>query len=220
MKSVRSGRKYARAAVLASALAVVGGSASAAPSLQASPDPAGVGSVFSINWTDSATDPATGFTGFDVMVYFMPATLQYAGSLGSAFGSSTTGVTFDVFGDPSDDPGFALFHIVRNAGAQPTSFGSDILRVDFLVLGPPSSGLTTDITFFPPLTGTPGAGDYVGFNPGGDPTSVNSRTTRVGITATVPEPASLALMLGGLGLLATRARHRRGPTATPVAAVS
>jgi hypothetical protein len=215
--SVQPGRNPLRTAALASVL-LIGGGASAAPLLQASPDPASIGSVFSIDWTDSATNPATGFTGFDVLVGFDASTLKFmSGLAGSAFGNPTTSVTFDIDGDSNDDPGWAQLHVARAAGAQPTSFGSDIFRFDVLVRDRSSTGRSTDVSFYPSLSiGAPGAGDYVVFGPG----RVDSLTTTVGIAAAVPEPASLALTLAGLGLLTMRARRRSSPAARPVATVS
>lgn len=220
MKSFNPRGHFLRAA-LASALLGAAGAAVAAPSYRAVPDPAFVGTDFSMFLRDDAVDPTTGFLSFDVRVYFDPSVFaRPTATAGGAFGESLLDASYDVldgtgdFGsDGSDDDGWARFSIVRDTRAtQPASFGSDILRLDFRLIGLPSTGGSADVSFMPVASSNPGTYAF----PNDD-----TYTASVGALIFVPEPSTVALMLAGLGVLCTRRRaggHAHGAAGPACAA--
>ena len=184
---------------MASAVALVAaaGTAQAVAFVSISVDPpVAAGGSFSL-WLEDDAVPMGGFTGADILVAWDAAVLSLVGSEvqpSFAFGPAVL-QSDGPFTYPGDPLTYSLFTIDRTVPAG--SYGTEILRLDFTVSA--AATVTNTVVDFYPGDPSVTVGGYYQFEALG---------TLVGITP-VPEPATLAMMLAGLGLVAGWSARRR-----------
>ncbi len=161
------------------------------------------GGSFWLSWLDDAVPEDTGFSDTSVVVAYDASVLTLtAAAAGQAFGVAALGQVdgywdLEIAGVPYANSLFSLSR-VEGLAAYPT----DLLHLQFDVK-PGTQGQLTSIYFFNPEPGLVMNGYY------------SFVDTGTAIQVAVPEPATVASMLAGLGLLAGLgvARKRRTPQA-------
>lgn len=160
--------------------------------------PITVGNSFSLYMDASAglVMPEGGFAGTDLFIGYDAATLTLSGvSVAGLFGPNA-GLSAPV---SSVIPGYealtSAYYVVTRMSTDAAA-DTGILQFDFKVIALPAGGVTQILLtgISDPITALP---DYYAFN-----------GSWVEVTV-VPEPATLALLLAGLGLVAGTAARRR-----------
>jgi len=192
----------------AAALLAIGATGSAFADATAYPTPG----------TQNATTYTFTSNGGDVVAYFMGSTASYNESLGLLINGVDSGIT--GLQNHSTAEGASLDFGTIAAGRTLTFYINVATTGDVFYS---DKGLNSDgvnhvySTSFSGAGGVP-AGTYVGFedlNGGGDlnyhdETFVFTNVGATPVTPAVPEPANLALLVSGLGLVGFMARRRRG----------
>ncbi|UUX95434.1 PEP-CTERM sorting domain-containing protein [Aquabacterium sp. J223] len=185
------------AAVAATVLALP---AHAALQVFTSANPVSPGDTFLLQWEESAADSA-GYTDADFFFNWDPAVLDLTGAgAGTAFGTSTL-----TQYDPGFGAGWTWFNILRDTSVNVPTDGV-LITLQFQVLAGATLGPTfVDIHTDPFGLGTAPSGYYIG-----SPSSLRAELDVTAAVTPIPEPATVALTLAGLGLVGLTARRRRG----------